>query len=79
MSKRMTLEEIERDYPNEWVVVGDYTADDSVIVRDGVVVAHSSSADDAHRFARDYRGDLAIWFVGKPFPEGFIGCAGVFQ
>mgnify|MGYP001560366402 CR=1 FL=1 len=79
MAKRMTLAEIERAYPNEWVVVGDYTADDSVIVHDGVVLTHSTSADEAHGFARTYAGDLAIWFVGKPFPDGFIGCAGVLK
>ena len=79
MAQRMTLAEIERTYPNEWVVVGAYTADDSVIVHDGVVVGHSPSADAAHELARDYPGDLAIWFVGRPFPDGFIGCAGVLK
>jgi hypothetical protein len=75
----MTLAEIERTYPNEWVVVGDYTADDSVMVHDGVVLAHTPDADAAHRAARSHAGDLAIWFVGRPFPDGFIGCAGVFR
>ena len=79
MPQRMTLAQIERAFPNEWVVVGDYTADDSVIVHEGVVVAHSPDADEADRVARDYPGDLAIWFVGKPFPDGFIGCAGIFK
>ncbi|MBN1771352.1 MAG: hypothetical protein JXB32_08835, partial [Deltaproteobacteria bacterium] len=55
MAKRMTLAEIESTYPNEWVVVGDYTADDSVMVHDGVVVAHSPDAKEAHRLAREYR------------------------
>jgi hypothetical protein len=73
MTERMTLTEIERAFPDEWVVVGEYTADDSVIVHDGVVLAHSANADEAHGFARTCPGDVAIWFVGKPFPDGFIG------
>jgi hypothetical protein len=74
---RMTLAEIERAYPNEWVVVGDYTADDSVMVHDGIVLAHSANKSEVLRSVSSTPGDLALWFVGRPFPNDVIGFVGI--
>ena len=73
----MTLAEIESTYPNEWVVVGDYTADDSVMVHDGVAFAHSADKSEVLRSVASTPGDLALWFVGRPFPEDVIGFVGI--
>jgi len=77
MSQRMTLTEIERAYPNEWVVVGNYTADDSVMVHDGIVLAHSRDKSEVLRTVGSTPGDLALWFVGRPFPDDVIGFVGI--
>jgi hypothetical protein len=79
MAERMTLEEIERAYANEWVVVADYTADDSVMVRDGVVLAHSPTKATVLEATAGHQGDLALWFVGKPAAVELVGFVGVFK
>lgn len=66
MAERMTLEQIQRAYPNEWVVVTEFEADDSVIVRAGVVVLHTRSRTAAHEAIATVTGPFAIWFVGAP-------------
>jgi hypothetical protein len=79
MADRMTLQQIERAYANEWVVVGEYTADDSVMVRDGIVLAHTPDIDEAHRLAGECSGDVAIWFVGKALADGLVGFVGIYK
>lgn len=69
----MTLAEIECTFPNEWVVVGDYTADDSVMVHDGIVLTHSRDKSEVLRTVGSAPGDLALWFVGRPLPDDVIG------
>jgi len=75
MAKRMTLDEIERAYRNEWVVVKDFVPDENEIVKAGVVVAHAADRIEVHRALDAVDGDYAMWFVGPPSGEivGYIG------
>ncbi|MBI5500564.1 MAG: hypothetical protein HY907_09995 [Deltaproteobacteria bacterium] len=72
MAERMTFEEIERSFPGEWVVVRDFVPDDSKMIRDGVLVGHTSDRAEAHRLLGTFEGGFAIWWTG-PFSHDFCG------
>ena len=51
MIDRMTTEEIESQYPDEWVLLGSPQTDRTRILG-GVVLFHSKDRDEIHRFAQ---------------------------
>jgi hypothetical protein len=73
--ERLTGPEIERRYAGEWVIVQEFVPDPDEMVREGLVVAHSPSLDDAYRALDDVIGDYAMWFVGPSSGEivGYVG------
>ena len=63
MARRMTWEEIKRSYPDEWVLIMDYEADDDGEVSIGTVVRHSR--DDKEIFALPPLGESgAFMYTG---------------
>ena len=62
----MTLAEIERAYPKEWIVATDYVADDSVILKEGVVLFHSPDRAAALDALGTVARPAAFWYVGRP-------------
>lgn len=65
----MTLEEIIRQYPSEWVLIEFTTLDEELKVVDGEVVAHSPSKEDIYKqLAMLDRDNIAIEFTGE-MPE----------
>ena len=65
----MTLEEIIRQYPSEWVLIEFTTLDEELKVVDGEVVAHSPSKADIYKqLVILDRDNIAIEFTGE-MPE----------
>jgi len=71
MGERLTWEEIERKYPEEWVLLVDLDADDYINVRSAVVLLHGDDAEELERRAAALRlKDNAILHTGDPLnPE----------
>jgi hypothetical protein len=68
MAQRMTLDEIERAYPQEWIFATDFVADDSVILKEGVVTFHSPDRAAALDALGIVGQRAAFWYVGRPEP-----------
>ena len=66
MGPRMTLEEIQRTYPKEWVFVADCGRDGYGVVQDGVVVDHGPDDEPLLDLLATFNGDSAMWYVGNP-------------
>ena len=65
MSEVMLLEEIESQFPSEWVLLGDPETTGSLQVKGGAVLWHSKDRDEVYRKARDLRPKrFAILYTG---------------
>lgn len=67
MSDVLTVEQIQSQFPSEWVLVQDPTTNEALEVRSGKVVCHSKDRDEVyrkavelrpHRFAMLYTGTI---------------------
>ncbi len=59
----MTIEEIIKRFPDEWVMVADYVMDEATTTPlRGKVVKHSNSRDEVDRALIDYK-DRAIYIL----------------
>jgi hypothetical protein len=66
----MTLAEIKRQYPNEWVLIEFTELDDELRVVDGQVIAHSPSRDAIDKKLMGLRnGKIAVEFTGEEVTE----------
>lgn len=66
MAKRMTLGEIERAYPREWVVAIDIVREGAAILTEGRVVFHSRDGAAARDMLGLVGRPAACWYVGRP-------------
>jgi hypothetical protein len=66
-AREMTLAEIYRKYPNQWVLIENPRLTKALEVIEGTVVAHSKDVDDIYKKARtgkysrvayEFRGDI---------------------
>jgi hypothetical protein len=61
----MSIEEIEKQFDSEWVLVEDPETDDSLEVLRGTVTAHSKDRDEVYRHAvRSPSRRIAIVYTG---------------
>ena len=68
-NKRLTLEEMEREYPDEWLFIIDCEFSENTELLSGVVVVHSESRADIYEASGHYKGGAAIYYTGK-LPKG---------
>ena len=59
-NKRLTIEEIEQKYPNEWLLIVDCEISEKTELLSGVVAVHSKSREDIHDALINYKGLVAI-------------------
>ena len=63
--ERMTVEEMSKKYPNEWLFIIDpETRENTTSLVSGVVQVHSTSRDDVYEASRKFKGDAAIRWTG---------------
>ena len=72
-NERLTLEEMEQKYPDEWLFIIDCEITENTELLSGVVAVHSKSEDDIHEASRHYKGGAAIHYTGRLLPEGIGG------
>lgn len=66
MDQVMTIEEIEKQFTDEWVLIVDPHLDDQLKVQSGSVAWHSQNRDDVYRKAKEMRPlNFAMLFTGK--------------
>ncbi len=66
-----TIEEIERDHPDEWIVIRVTKTDKNDEPLRGEVLSHSADHDEAYKALRTYRHEhhLMTTYTGK-IPKG---------
>ena len=68
--KRMTIKQIERQFPSEWILMVEPETDETDEVIAGKVVFHSKDRDEMYREAIKVRAkEIATHFTGK-LPKG---------
>ncbi len=61
MAERMTVEEMSKKYPNEWLfIIEPKTRENTTRLVSGIVQVHSKSRDDVYEASRKFKGDAAI-------------------
>ena len=67
MGIRLTADEVQSRYPDEWVLLGDLEIDDRDQLVAGTLLSHSPNKADVHREVRAHQpGHFAIYFTGAP-------------
>ncbi len=70
MSEYLTMEEIKKRYPDEWVLLGDPEKDKSLQVLGGALLSHG--IDDKEVLGRVKANppkNSALFFTGEPDPD----------
>ena len=69
----MTLQEMEREFDSEWILVGDPQTNESLEVVKGTVLCHSKDRDEVYRVAVQLRPERsAILYTGRMPPDTAI-------
>ena len=74
MANRMTAEEIQDAYPDEWIVATNVPAPAGLPVREGEVVFHSPSRIAAINAFGRVPKPAALWYVAPPAPREAAAC-----
>lgn len=70
MEQIMTLEEIEKQFDHEWVLIADPQTDESLEVKSGRVLYHSKDRDEFDRKSLDFKAArFAVLYIGKMSDE----------
>jgi hypothetical protein len=72
MSMVMTIEEIERDFQDEWVLVADPVYNEQMEVVSGRVLGHSRKKEDLYRQDDELRPRSAAYLYTGPTPENVL-------
>jgi hypothetical protein len=67
--ERLTLEEMEQKYPDEWLFIIDCEHSENTELLSGRVLVHSKSRADIYEASGHYKGGAAIRYTGE-LPEG---------
>ena len=70
MSETLTMEEIEKKFDGEWVLIEDVETDEKLEVVRGRVTYHGKDKEKLHQKAMKSKSDhLATLYIGKPDPK----------
>lgn len=71
MNEVLTREEIEAQFPSEWVLLADPQSDEQLRVLSGRLICHSKDRDEVHRKAIELPAPkrIAVFYTGT-IPEG---------
>ena len=59
-NQRLTIQEIEQKYPDEWLLIVDCEISANTELLSGIVAVHSKSREDIHDALINYKGRVAI-------------------
>ncbi len=66
MEQVMTIEEIEKQFAREWVLIADPQTDEALEIKSGRVLYHSPDRDEFDRQSLAFQGKrFAVLFTGK--------------
>ncbi|RKU17704.1 hypothetical protein C6503_10505 [Candidatus Poribacteria bacterium] len=68
-SERLTLEEMEEKYPDEWLLIIDCEYSENTELLSGCILVHSPSRAEVYDASSRYKGSAAIHCTSK-LPEG---------
>ncbi len=68
-NQRLTLEEMEQRYPDEWLFIVDCEHSENTELLSGRVLVHSKFRSDVHNASGRYKGGAAIRYTGR-LPDG---------
>ncbi len=72
-SEYLTMAEIEKRYPNEWVLIDRPKLDETADIRGGIVKWHHADRREFDRRLPDYPlADSAIFYSGFTHPEPIL-------
>jgi len=70
MNEILTMEEIERKFDGEWVLIEDVETDEKLEVLRGKVTYHGKDKEELHQKAMKSKSDhLATLYIGRPDPK----------
>ena len=70
MSEILTMEEIEKKFDGEWVLIEDVETDEKLEIVRGKVTYHGKDKNELHRRAmKSKTKHFASLFIGKPDPK----------
>ena len=70
MSEILTMEEIEKKFDGEWVLIEDVESNEKLEIIRGRVTYHGNDKNELHRKAmKSESAHLASLFIGKPDPK----------
>jgi hypothetical protein len=70
MSEILTMEEIEKKYDGEWILIEDVEANEQLEVLRGKVTYHGKDKNELHQVAmKSKTKHFASLFIGKPDPK----------
>ncbi len=64
------LEELYKEFPDEWLLIRVTKTDRQNYPLEGVVLFHSPSRQEISKHRREVEGDILICFGGPPVPPG---------
>lgn len=67
--ERLTIEEMEQQYPDEWLLIVDYELSENTELLSGRLIAHSKSRKKIRDISMNYTGRVAVHSTRKT-PEG---------
>lgn len=68
-NERLTIEEMEQKYPDEWLLIVDYELSENTELLSGRLVAHSKSRKEIRDISMNYTGRVAVHST-RQTPEG---------
>ena len=71
MEEIATIEEIERKYRDEWVIVEVLEENDHEEPTKGKLIAHSKSRDEIYDLLKEMTGDICMFFAGEIPKKGY--------
>jgi hypothetical protein len=64
-NERLTLQEMEHKYPDEWLLIVDCELSENTELLSGRVVVHGKSREDVYDALTHYKGGVATHYTGK--------------
>ncbi len=71
VQEALTIEEIQRRFPDEWVLIEVLEEDDLGRPLRGYVTAHSADRDRIYAIQTEFTGDYAVCYTGALPRKGF--------